>query len=152
MVVFSSGSPIVFRGCSTLCSRSFMAPNLQPPTCQPPSLTNSSPQAGPLDHSQITLVKTAPFPPAVSPAGDYVSNVCLCHWTLSPPTVGGFTFVTALTPFVDSLNKYLLSTHSMRATVLGVSYSPVEKKMIKIPAFWSLPPIIDRGSANLIVC
>lgn len=85
-----SWSPIAFRGCrsSTLSSQSFMAPNLQPPTCQPPSLTNSSLQAGPLGHSQVTPVTAAPFPPAVSPAGDYVSNVCLYHRTVSPPTGG----------------------------------------------------------------
>lgn len=106
----SPQSPVAFRGSrggtpnfsSTFSSRSFAAQTLitlhvQSSRKQRIFVPNFR-QLACLACGQITLIPPAAFPPAfttvesLSPTGDCLPDVCLCHQTLSSTRVGGLSF------------------------------------------------------------
>lgn len=118
MTALSSWCPIVFRGSK---GGNRASPALFPPKHHDPNMP--SPLRQPSRAPQPSQ-KTCCFPSStchravLSPVGDCLPNVCLYHHTVSSLR-GGALFFSPLYPHLYPLNKYLLSTHCMTATVAG---------------------------------
>lgn len=103
---------------------------------------------------QITLIPPATFPPAftavesLSPTGDYLPNVCLCHQTLSSTRVGALSF-SLLSPH-GSFTPQIFAEHLPCDSCCAKCFNIIVKKKTttKIPALWSLPSSVERETIS----